>query len=223
MKEIIKKIIHTLDKHFKTTMYSKAIKIYEFWYNSDFLNTIRHNVKPNIVRLRYRLGIKNGKPLKLHLGCGNKRFEGYINIDWRKTGATDLVCDIRNLPYNDNSVDLIETYHIIEHLPRRELPKALREWRRVLIPGGKLIIECPDFDKNLQDYLKNINPEMQLLYIYGRQRFEGDAHYFGYNFERLKNILKACGFSDIQRKDAQDYHTGEAACLRVKCLAKKGK
>lgn len=104
MKENIKTIITTLDKHFNTNIYGRAIKIQEFWYNSGFLNTIRRNIEPNIVRLRYKLGIKDEKPLKLHLGCGHKHLEGYVNIDWRKTGTTDLVCDIRNLPYNDNSV-----------------------------------------------------------------------------------------------------------------------
>lgn len=157
------------------------------------------------------------KLLQLHLGCGNQHFEGYINIDLVKTNATDLVCDIQKLPYLENSVIRIETYHAIEHMPRCTFTKALKEWYRILAPKGKLIIECPDFDANVRAYLEGNNPELQLLYIFGQQRFSSDFHYFGYNYERLKSILKDANFVDIKRKEPQDYHKETAACLRVEC------
>lgn len=171
--------------------------------------------------LAHRLIMKK-KPLKLHLGCGSVHLDSYVNIDCRKTRATDLVRDIRKLPFRDNSAELIETYHAIEHLPRHDLPKALKDRHRILMPGGRLVIECPDFDKNVRDYLEGVNADMNLLYIYGRQRFAGDTHYFGYNFARLKDVLEECGFINAEREDAQDPHTREAACLRVECVAKKG-
>ena len=217
VKNFIKTILVRVDNQFKTSLYKRASRSLESWYDSKFLNTIRRSINLAVVRWKYKLGIKDKTPLRLHLGCGGNHIDGYVNIDWRKTAATDLVCDIRKLPYPNNSVEVIETYHVIEHLQIHDLPKVLKEWYKVIVPGGKLIIECPDFDENVRDYLKGNNPDIQLLYIFGRQRFPGDIHYFGYNFERLKDMLEKCGFTDIKRKDAQDSHITEASCLHVEC------
>jgi len=219
IKIFIKRIFMRIDSQFKTSLYKRAAKLEESWYNSNFLNLIRRSISTilYIVRYKYKLGMRDKNLLMLHLGCGERHFEGYVNIDWRKTRATDLVCDIKKLPYPDFGIELIETYHVIEHLPRHDLLKALKEWNRVLKSKGKLIIEYPDFDTNIREYLEGKNSEMQLHYIYGRQRFPGDTHYFGYNFERLKDILEKCGFTEVRRRNAQDPHTKEAACLRIEC------
>lgn len=192
------------------------MKLEQAWHNSSLLNTIRRTIEPEIVRLRCKMGIKNKRPLRLHLGCGNQHIEGYINIDFRKTKATDLVCDIVKLPYPDNSVELIETYHVIEHLPRHDLPKTLKEWHRILTPAGKLIIECPDFDADVREYMGG--NEKRLGSIFGLQRYPGDSHLFGYNFERLTKLLKDAGFEHIQRREPQDYHAGDEPCLRAECI-----
>ena len=54
---------------------------------------------------------------KLHLGCGSKIFEGWINIDMNPKG--DFTLDLREgLPFADNSVELIYTEHSLEHFYR---------------------------------------------------------------------------------------------------------
>lgn len=133
-----------------------------------------------------------------------------------RTGATDYVCDIMNLPYPDGLVDRIETYHVIEHIQRKNVIKALEEWQRVLKPGGVLIIECPNFDQAVKDYLQG--NEDRLNNIFGLQRFEGDTHLFGYNFRRLKLMLENANFSDILEREPQDYHTKDEPCLRVESV-----
>lgn len=177
--------------------------------------TIRQ-VSSTRVRISYLLGVRPKGLLKLHLGCGNQRFEGYVNIDWRRTPATDVVCRVEKLPYPDNSAQLIETYHVIEHLPRHDATRALREWRRVLVPGGMLIIECPDLDEAAREYLAG--KQERLDSIFGHQRFPGDVHFFGYNFSRLKNLLEAAGFRHVEQKEARDYHAKQEPCIRVECV-----
>ena len=152
-------------------------------------------------------------PLKLHLGCGTVRLEGFVNIDHRPTSATDLECDIVQLPFHDDTVDRIETYHVIEHLGRHEVPQALREWHRVLKPGATLVIECPDFDGAVREYLDG--DEGRIDNIFGLQRFDGDTHRFGYNVARLERLLTKCGFSEVSRGEPQDYHKDLEPCLRV--------
>lgn len=193
-----------------------ATKLQEIRYSSSFLNLIRRIISPAIVRWKYKFCIKNQKPLMLHLGCGVQYFKHYLNIDSRKTPAVDLVCNISKLPYPNNSVGIIETYHAIEHLPRHDFPKALKEWHRVLIHGGQLIIECPDFDELVRKYLEG--DEKQLDGIFALQRLDGDYHLFGYNFKRLTRSLDECGFTNIKKKDALDYHAKEWSCIRVECL-----
>lgn len=152
-------------------------------------------------------------PLQLHLGCGTVRRPGFVNIDHRPTSATDLECDILRLPFDDATVDRIETYHVIEHLGRHDVPQALREWHRVLKPGGTLVIECPDFDGAVRDYLAG--DESRIDNIFGLQRFDGDTHRFGYNVGRLTRLLAEAGFSEITPAEPQDYHKDLEPCLRI--------
>lgn len=214
----IKDIVLKLDQLFGTNLYKNALKLLQFYYNCDFLNMVRCRLGFIFIRLNCKINRinKNDKLLKLHLGCGEQSLKGYVNIDHRKTIATDLVCDIKKLPYLDNSAELIEIYHVVEHFSRHDLPKALKQWHRVLIKGGKLVIECPDFDAAVKEYMAG--NELRLDNVFGLQRFFGDLHQFGYNFKRLEKILSAAGFKNIQQKEPQDYHKNQEPCLRIECI-----
>ena len=159
------------------------------------------------------------KPLKLHLGCGGEHLKGYINIDIIKRSGIDMIADARHLPFQEGSAEVIESYHLIEHIPRYEVLPMLKHWHAILIPSGKGIIECPDFDKTCEAYLKGA--EGLLSYIFGGQRWPSDTHYFGYNFKRLKKLLEEAGFTQIIEKPAQDYHVKTGPCLRAECQKPK--
>ncbi|MHC4131894.1 MAG: class I SAM-dependent methyltransferase [Planctomycetota bacterium] len=193
----------------------KKIKILINYLRTN-LDAVRRKINPAFIALRYKIGLYKNNVLKLHLGCGNNHFDDYINIDWRTTKATDVVCDIRKLPYLDNSVTLIESYHVIEHLNRHDFQRALKEWHRVLVIGGKLIIECPNFDEAVKEYIQG--NEKRIDNIFGLQRFLGDVHQFGYNFKRLKKALENAGFTNIEEQEPQDYHTKDEPCLRIICI-----
>ncbi len=185
--------------------------IYHFWKDSAATNAVRD------LFWRAVVACAPGRwPAKLHLGCGDRRFEGYLNIDIRKTGATDMVCDIRRLPFRENSAELIENYHVIEHLGRHDLLPALSSWHRTLKPGGRLVMECPDFDADVKGYLAG--DDSFLDHIFGLQRYATDFHYFGYNVRRLRQALESCGFADVREEPARDPHSELAPCLRVTCV-----
>lgn len=151
--------------------------------------------------------------LTLHLGCGERRLADAVNIDLRNTVAVDVVCDITRLPYRAGSVQRIETYHVLEHLPRDRAVTALVHWHALLRPGGRLIIECPDFDRAVAEYLSG-NHE-RLGNIFGLQRFAGDFHLWGWNALRLRTLLAETGFGNVEESIPQDYHAASEPCLRL--------
>lgn len=149
------------------------------------------------------------KKLKLHIGCGNIYKKGYVNIDAYNTGAADLNVLADKLPFPDNSVELIENYHLLEHLSRLECLRALKEWYRVLKPNGKLIIEVPNLIKHMDVFLKSDYKERWeiasggfnhglIQAIYGLGGKKGQYHKTGFDKQRLKNLLEEHNFFNIK-------------------------
>ncbi len=82
----------------------------------------------------------------LNLGCGTTRIPGTIGVDKFKIGDfVDVIHDLNITPYpfEDNSIDKIHMYHVLEHL-NNPLEK-MEELHRILKPGGKLYIRVPHF------------------------------------------------------------------------------
>ena len=85
--------------------------------------------------------------LFLHLGCGGRILEGFINIDKYYEDPNVINFDIFQLPYDPQSVDIIFCSHVLEHLPIRHAKLAIQEWSRVLKPkDGKLYLAIPDLE-----------------------------------------------------------------------------
>ena len=84
--------------------------------------------------------------MKLNLGCGNTRKEGWVGIDCVKTDATDIVRDLaRGLPFADSTADEILADNVFEHIgPPADFIFVLNECYRVLKPGGTLTVIVPD-------------------------------------------------------------------------------
>ncbi len=75
--------------------------------------------------------------IKLNLGCGKRKQDGYINIDNRREVEPDMIYDLLDcIPYPDNSVDEIRAYDFLEHIPIGQTIKMIEEIYRVLKPFG---------------------------------------------------------------------------------------
>ena len=74
-----------------------------------------------------------------------KRFKKQSNIEYTTTDLlsplADVKADICNLPFEDNSYDIIFCNHVLEHIP--DDTKAMQELYRVLKPGGMGIFQIP--------------------------------------------------------------------------------
>jgi predicted SAM-dependent methyltransferase len=180
------------------------------------MNIVRFKSRLTKLLSRYGIGagrkvdsetaIRSGFPMKnLHLGCGNIHIRGYCNMDVIRTGATDVVIDIRELPgIEANSVESIYSCHVLEHFATLEVVRILERWAEVLKPGGEIRISVPDLDKITRIYQDNLDhfqvPGNQpwIALIYGGQKDRYDFHKTGFNFCYLKSLLLNCGFESIE-------------------------
>jgi predicted SAM-dependent methyltransferase len=86
-------------------------------------------------------------PVKLNLGCGWRKHEGFINIDMRELVKPDLLHDItKPFPYADSSVDFILADDILEHVLPDDVAPMLWELHRILKPDGVLQFSIPSTD-----------------------------------------------------------------------------
>lgn len=148
------------------------------------------------------------KPLKLHLGCGEKYLEGYVNIDYPSSQHSvmsvkaDKYIDLRELSYPDGTVDEIRSHHVFEHFNRGEALKLLLRWRRWLKPGGVLFIETPDFMGSIKKFiLAGRKAQFELgRHIFGSQEAPWADHLDFWYASKFKYVLSRFGFSKIKVK-----------------------
>lgn len=80
--------------------------------------------------------------MKLDLGCGPYRPEGFIGVDSRLQPGVDIVADLNcSWPFKDSSVVFVRASHIFEHLSEPLFTMA--ELFRILKPGGRCEIDVP--------------------------------------------------------------------------------
>jgi predicted SAM-dependent methyltransferase len=145
---------------------------------------------------------ENEKQIKIHLGCGKRYIPDFVHIDVRKFPHVDYIASVDKLDmFKDNSVDLIYACHLLEHFRRNETENVLREWYRVLKPGGILRIAVPDFEKLVEVYLKYKDLRLILGPLVGGQDYPENTHYRVFDFETLSEVLKKIGFKNVYKYD----------------------
>lgn len=83
--------------------------------------------------------------MKLNLGSGANRKEGWVNIDYSVTAKPDLVLNLDDpklkLPYDDSTADEVNAVDFLEHI--NNIIPLMNELWRVLKPTGVLHVETP--------------------------------------------------------------------------------
>ncbi len=136
-----------------------------------------------------------GRPLRLHLGCGPRRWPGFVNVDMDQG---DVISDVRSLPYEAASVDEIQAIHLFEHLPRWEAGPTLAHWHTLLKPGGLLVLEMPCFDKIMRMYAEGErDPRMVQWGLYGDPKYKNPAMMHGWCWSEKELMEEAaqCQFA----------------------------
>jgi len=141
--------------------------------------------------------------IKLHLGCGDKHLDGYINIDFYESDATDQLIDINNIEqyYEPNSVDVIYMAHVLEHFERTQAQMLLDKLFEILKPLGILRLAVPDWDAIIERYNETKNLKELLHILYGNHDRPLGGHFTVWSFDSLKADLFCTGFIDAWRYD----------------------
>lgn len=112
----------------------------------------------------------------------------YISSDIVESTFVDEIIDIQNIPYEDNTFDLIISSHVLEHVPNDK--KALKEFYRVLKPNGQAVILVPSLYSLKKTFeLPQINtPELRQRY------YKQHDHQRYYSCDDFFNLLESVGF-----------------------------
>ncbi len=143
-----------------------------------------------------------------------KLFRNQKNLDYTTTDLlsplADVKADICNLPFQDNSYDVILCNHVLEHIPNDT--KAMQELYRVLKPDGMAILQIPqDLSRDTTFADDTIVDQKERAKIFGQ--YDHVRIYGRDYFEKLRTI----GFRVIE----EDYTSKITPELVEKyCLAK---
>lgn len=143
-----------------------------------------------------------------------KRFRKLKNLDYTTTDLNsplaDVKADICNLPFEDNSYDVILCNHVLEHIP--DDTKAMQELYRIMKPNGWGIFQIPQDlsrEKTFED--NSITDKKERAKVFGQ--YDHVRVYGTDYFDKLRSI----GFT----VESVDYTATLSEGTNAKyCLAK---
>lgn len=135
--------------------------------------------------------------IKLDIGSGGPSGDSsFIGVD-AYVDSADVKAFMWDLPYEDNSVDVIFTSQALEHISKYQVIPTLQEWYRVLKPGGRLQIIVPDLEWAVKFWLdrKDLpdNVDWPMDIIFGLQSHDGEYHKTGFTPKILWQYLHLSG------------------------------
>ena len=159
---------------------------------SSAWNSSRCATKGAAVPLNRRLETRNftcGKVAlgeRLHYGFPRD----WIHIDWANADYCINLAEAPILPLKNNTTGIIFSAHLIEHLPPDVLLALLGECYRILKPGGRIRVECPDTEKLVDLYRRS---DQHMLTHFRKCRRELIVEKFGYSDKYLEDHLSVLG------------------------------
>lgn len=122
--------------HYFRRKYDDLNRFISYFYQVDLVQELAQRD----ANIRMHANDTNNTNFKiLEIGKGNSFFADYLKklkydvttCDFDKNLSPDIVADIRSLPIQDTAFDLVTAFEVLEHIPYEDLPKALKELRRV--------------------------------------------------------------------------------------------
>lgn len=206
--------------HFQTDGWfsTKSAQLYDYQVETLFLGSsdaMRRQALPYFSR--WMAGRSFGEPTKvLDVACGTGRFASFLlqNFPELELTATDLspyyLQEARNrlsqfsssvkyveanaeeLPLEDESFDAVTNVYLFHELPRAARSNCVKEWARVLKPGGKVFfVDSAQKGDGEVSGMKLAND----VALDGFPRFNHEPYYNDYVQQDLKEMFAEHGFS----------------------------
>jgi len=187
----------------------------------------------NILKRRIEGFLK--KDVKFHIGCGDKRLQGYVNIDIIPTEGSDVIMDIPKelhlIPSDIASEIRLES--VFEHFYNYEQHMVLQHFHRILKKEGSLVIKwLPDFDAIIKNYLKKeagiIGKEFDLFNVYRLTHGDPTAKNSPYQLHKdiftkdsIKHLLEEHSFYVKKLENEAFSNSGEKTAISINIIAVK--
>tara|TARA_B100000963_G_scaffold340232_1_gene338690 strand:+ start:409 stop:921 length:513 start_codon:yes stop_codon:yes gene_type:complete len=144
--------------------------------------------------------------MKLHIG-GKQQKDGWKILNIQSKDGADFIGDITDLSqFKDNSVDEIYASHVVEHVNQKQINSTLKGIHRILKENGKFYISVPDMDILCHMFMaKEVDIKVKfhvMRMMFGGQTDKYDYHYFGWNYEFLKEFIRTAGFKSMKRVES---------------------
>jgi len=157
--------------------------------------------------------------IRLNLGAGSKVLPGWLAVGLEP--HHDFNADLRDLAsVPDEYADEAMGIHVIEHIPRWQVPDMLQHWKRVLKPGGMLAIECPDLLKCCKNILKGLPRQEGIQGLFGEWELHDEMmlHKHGWCPEEMQQVLGEAGFERIRFVRPVFHGRRDHRDLRAECF-----
>ena len=151
------------------------------------------------------------------IGCGNStpwfgdkvklmRYDGDPNV------RPDVVCDLMKIPEPPDYFDIVHSRHALEHFAPMDTVKAVKEWIRILKPGGQLQIKVPSLTHAARQIVRAaddpdfVSDEYPLLQLYGAQTGADDSevHRNAFTKNALQSVLEVAGLDNVVVEETEE-------------------
>lgn len=156
--------------------------------------------------------------MKLNVGAGDRKVPGWVGVDADSSReCADVVADARSIPLEDGVASELMAIHLIEHFYVWEVPDALNEWRRLLRPGGRLVLELPDLLRSCRNLISGKRSygrhpdQLSMWGLYGDPTSKNPymSHKWGWTFDTLAPVVVSVGFEQVVEARTQFHPIGQ--------------
>ena len=138
------------------------------YYNFDLFERTKKIDMPNIIHgpkigdLRKYLNLDD-KEIAINLGGGSNKFENILNYDLGEYENVDIIGELENLPFKDETAKLLISNSVLEHV--EDYQKCLKEVYRILKKDGffYLCVPCNSMRHHRVDYRRWTMPGLKKL------------------------------------------------------------